>query len=520
MNPKYDSSSWSEDISFESKFPSLAQNLSAEVVVVGAGITGVTAAYLLQRAGKKVVLLEKGTIAGGVTSFSTGFLVNATEVFFHQIMKTHGFDSIKSYYDEEMKAIDLIEKIVREENIDCEFMRTDLFYYAKTDEDLELLKKEYEVLQKAGQDCEYSTCKDCIEISSTKGFLKLKNQAKFNPAKYVASLGKVLEKLGVEIYEKTNVEDVKQESDHAIVLANDFEVKAQNVILATHSPSTSINTLNSTKVIGNLTYVIEAKIPKGSLKEFLYEDTEKPYHYLRIDSLPKENFDRIIFGGEDNRVGEKVDAEEKYKNLEEELVRLLPKLSANPSTLDSRLRGNDTLEVVRKWSGEFYDSGDNLPLIGKVSDNIIVCTAYSGSGLPTGTMAAMIAKDIILENENPMIKILDPKRLMVSKDMLEQGFAAMKNFAQKIFTSPPEKNLEEMENDTGEIISINGRDVAVYKDKDGNITKVSPVCTHLGCSVIWNKDDKTWDCPCHGSRFSNSGEVMNGPATEPLEKIS
>jgi glycine/D-amino acid oxidase-like deaminating enzyme/nitrite reductase/ring-hydroxylating ferredoxin subunit len=500
--PEDNISSWVSATESKKSYPTLSENLETDVIIVGGGITGLTAAYLLQKEGKKVVLLEKGEIGSGETTYSTGFLTNATEVNFIDLIKKHSFDDLKTIWDAGKHAIELIDRIVKEENIDCEFVRTNLYMYAKSDRDKVKLQKEVEVLQKAGQEVDFSDCETCLGFA-TKGHLIHKNQAKFNPAKYILKLAEVNESKGVKVFEKSQVTSVENNQDFVEVKTENNTVKAKYAIIATHTPIVDTISISSMKLSAMQTYVIEAKVPKGSISEAMYLDNENPYHYLRIDSVD-ESSDRLILGGEDNKAGLKVDLETKFSALQNELKRLFPNL-------------NYTL--TKRWSGEFFDSLDNIPLIGKAEDRIIVCTGYSGNGLPTGTFAANLAKDIIIGNENPLEKILNPKRLILTKNVMKEGLNVAKNLFKGMFDKGEEINIEDIKPEEGIILNINGRKVAVYKDKDGNIKKVSPICTHLGCTVNWNAMTHTWDCPCHGSRFDTDGEVVNGPATKPLEEI-
>jgi glycine/D-amino acid oxidase-like deaminating enzyme/nitrite reductase/ring-hydroxylating ferredoxin subunit len=495
--------SWSPALN-DAHFPKLDTDLSCDVVIVGVGITGINAAYLLQQAGKSVVVLEQGQVSTGTTRDSTGFLNNEQDIYYKDFQKKHNTEDIRMFWQKGAEAINFIEQTIQNEAIDCGFTRVPLYLYSKNVEDAQELSDEYEALQDSGFPVEFNDCRRCLGFE-TFGHLIYADQAKFDPVQYVVQLSQKLDRSRCRIFENTLVETVENNEGKCITKTKDgITVTSDFAIIATHTPITSSISISSLKLIPYLSYVIEARIPKGAIAEALYIDNDVPYHYLRIDTLEGEEQDRLIFGGEDNEVSEESDANEKFSALEDELRRLFPDLQ---------------YELTKKWSGMFFDPVDGLPLIGKTEGNIIVCTGYSGNGLVNGTVAAMMSCEIISGQKPPLEELLNPDRMMVSKQSIKQGLFSAKQLVQKYLPGKNSKNPNDVLPDTGEIVSLNGKKVAVYKDHNGTVTKLSPACTHLGCEVGWDDKTKLWTCPCHGSRFSPKGEVKNGPAVKPLETL-
>lgn len=498
---KENQSPWVVAASNKPKYPKAEGTIHAEVAVVGANITGMVSAYLLHKSGHKVVVVERNETGYGETSFSTGFLTYATDIYLTELCENFGEKKAKAIWDAGNTAIDLIEKIVKEENIECEFKRVSQYLFTNEKEDLELLQKEVFKARKLGFPIEYKDCRNCLDFES-EAFIEFPNQAKFNPTKFVLKLGEILSARGVKIFEHSNVREIKNSEGKTNLLLKNAEIICDNVVLATHTPFTEPVKIEAMKLIPYITYVIEAEVEHGKIDEGLYLDTNDPYHYLRIDQI-NEDTDRLILGGEDNKVGEKRSSNP-HDNLENWLNKLIPDLK---------------YKIIRKWSGEIFESGDEVPLIGKINKTQLIGTGFAGNGLTFGTVTAMFASDYVNGKKADWHKAFEPNRVIVNGQILKHGLSAGMNLVKSMFEKGEEEDFDSMLPDSGQIVNIDGKKVAVYKNKKGEIIKLNPKCTHLGCTVGWNDIGKTWDCPCHGGRYYGEGKVQSGPPPKALERL-
>jgi glycine/D-amino acid oxidase-like deaminating enzyme/nitrite reductase/ring-hydroxylating ferredoxin subunit len=490
-------SRWIDDIKPEQIYPALEQDIETEIVVIGAGIAGITTAYLLAKAGKKVVLIDANNIASGETAFTTAFLTQSIDTSLQKLVERFGEQNAAVVWKNGETAMDKIEIISIEEGIDCGFKRCSAYIFASDEMGKKELENEVKIANKLGFKAEFIAEND-LKFENF-GYMKLDNQGKFHPRKYLIELTRVAKTLGAQVFENTKASEIKKDGDKYLVKVSKYEILARKVIVTTYNP---INA--SLHVLGNIkseqSYVLEVKIQKDSFAEAIYWNTESPYHYFRIDKY--EDYDTMIFGGEDHETGKDPDSKRHYDNLEE--------------YLKTKLNITD-YEILHTWSGQILSSGDGLPLIGETKDNLLVATGFAGNGMTFGTFSAMLFCDIILGNDNEYIDLYKPKRLNKHMNFFQQGVNYMKEIVEgRILKKADTNSIDSVVPDSGAVVEMDGKRFAIYKDAAGNITKLSPICTHLGCVVDWNNAEKTWDCPCHGSRYQKDGTVLNGPATKPL----
>lgn len=489
-------------------FPPLRQNARTEVCIIGGGIAGVMSAYLLNKAGKQVMLIDDGPIGGGETGRTSAHLSCVLDNRYQEIERLHGETGARLAADSHRTAIDLIEKIVHDENIDCDFERVCGYLFRAEQDDPEVIQKELNASQQAGLAVEM-TARAPIPTYNTGQALKFMGQAQFHPLKFLRALAVLLEKRGVTIHCNTRAHDFVG-GDHAHVkIDNDHTIQCQHIIVATNTPVNDRVVIH-TKQAAYRTYIVGAKIPKNSVPRALYWDTADPFHYARIvpiDSL----YDQLIIGGEDHKTGQADDAGKRFAALEEWTRKRFP------------IVGN----LDCQWSGQIMESQDGLGFIGRNpldADNVYIVTGDSGNGLTNGAIASLIFRDLITEQENPWVKLFDPGRVT----MRAGGTFAAENLnvaKEYLDWVTPGDDVEEDEIFSGEgaVIRQGMSKVAVYRDDNGEIFRMSAVCPHLGGIVHWNSAEKTWDCPCHGSRFNAKGDVINGPAhtcLKPVEKNS
>jgi glycine/D-amino acid oxidase-like deaminating enzyme/nitrite reductase/ring-hydroxylating ferredoxin subunit len=502
--PTASKSIWIDESPIDKTHNSLKNTVKADVCIVGGGITGVTAAYLLTKAGKKVVLLERDMIGGGETAYTTAFITYIFDEYLHDIVRHVGEGTARIVWESGKRAIDLIEEIVTKEKIDCEFKRVPAYVYTNTKKDKEkYLDKEVEIGKRLGFDISLFESKE-LGFKNTGG-MKICCQAKFQPLQYIQSLMKIAETNGAEVYEQTEVRDWENKGERVEVRTDKGTVEASYVLFATHAPINSAMNVQL-KLTPYQTYVIEGELPKNTLAEALYWDTEEPYHYLRIDKC--NTYDRFILGGEDHKTGQegKTTPQQRWDNLEKYLQTILPDIK---------------YEIKHRWSGQIYESVDGIPYIGSnpLHKNELLGTGFAGNGMTFGTITAKLCSDIVLKRSSDWLSVYNPSRISGAKNAVAAGVDYIKEMTMGRLFKRATVSEEDVEVDEGAVIEIDGKKVALYKDKDGTEPKLSAVCTHAGCIVDWNSAEKTWDCPCHGSRFSKNGEVLRGPARKSLERI-
>ena len=477
-------------------FPKLESNLHVDVCIVGAGIAGLSCAYELLKRGKSVAILDKGKVGMGETMRTTAHLVNVSDALFSEMKRLHGEDVAKLVVESHTKAIDEIEKISLEEGIRCDFERVDGYLFSDKKRELE---KEYGIMEDAG--LEHVSFSETVPIESfdAGSAIVFKDQAKFNPFIYISGLSKVVAEMGGRIF--TNSDAVKMEGGKkAFVKTKDHTVKCENIIVATDSPVNNLFTLHLRQAPYR-TYVISATIPENILEDALYWDTEDPYHYIRVDKVGGELL--LTAGGQDHRTGQENNEEKNFGELERWIRHRFP-----------------IGEIKYKWSGQIMEPNDRLAFIGRNpgdEDNVFIVTGTAGTGMTYGTIAGMLLSDIITGKKNKLESVYDPSRTTLGDipKTIEEGFKTTAPYLDWL-SSDDKKSLHPGE---GKVVSKGFEKIAVYKDENGNVNALSAVCTHLGCIVNFNNAEKSWDCPCHGSRFGLDGEVLNGPAIKPLSHV-
>lgn len=493
------------------EFETLSKNIETDILIVGAGIAGLTTAYLLSKAGRKVTVVEDGLIGSGESGRTTAHLTCALDDRYFEIEKVFGGEGAKTAAESHSGAIDLIEKIVREEKIVCGFERVNGYLFIHTTDTKENLKKEFEATQKAGLQTQWLDKVPALNAESSPCIL-FPNQGQFHIMYYLYGLANAISNMGGKIYTKTHARHINKSG----AACNGYEVKASQIVVATNTPVNDFVAIH-TKQFPYRTYVIGAKVPKGSLPHSLWWDTgdqdskwvKKPYHYIRLQDLDEEN-DVLIIGGEDHKTGqaddEKIPEVGRYNQLIEWAHKQFPMIK----------------EIVYQWSGQVVEPVDYMAFIGKNpgDDNIYIITGDSGNGMTHGTLGSQIVSDQILGTENKWAGLYSPKRmpLKVPKAYFAEVFNMVKQYGD--FLSKGDiKELNELLADEGAILSKGLQKIAVYKDENGYVQAFSAVCPHMGCVLQWNAEEKSFDCPCHGSRFTKDGVVINGPATANLERL-
>jgi glycine/D-amino acid oxidase-like deaminating enzyme/nitrite reductase/ring-hydroxylating ferredoxin subunit len=475
-------------------FPTLTSHKEADVIIIGGGITGLTAAMLLSDAGKKVILLEALQIGLGTTGNSTGNLYVTVDEHLSNIKKKWSADVMKAIVQSRTEALSLIEMTINKYNIDCDFYKTSFNYFAENlDEDIEkFLKEESEALTESGIKV-IAGSNPGLPFEAKKS-ITVEGQAQFHPLKYVRQLAEKL-KDKCEIYENSQVIDFDE--DKGTVKTKDGSVKAKHVIMATHTPK-GVYMVQS--VLGPYReHGVAAELLSGEMPKGIFWGLNQPKHSIRCFKDGDKNY--VIAIGDKYKTGQGEDTNEYLKRLENYLK---SHFNIGP--------------ITHVWGGQQYRSADGLPYIGKHSDAMYFLTGFATDGLVYGTLASMIVSDMIIGRENKWEGTYKLNRFTPIKSFKEFFKENADNFVQYLKDVPwgDVDSLKEVPKGEGRIIEKHGEKLAVYKDENGKSHVCSAVCTHMKCVVNWNPSEKTWDCPCHGSRFRTDGQVIEGPAVVDL----
>jgi glycine/D-amino acid oxidase-like deaminating enzyme/nitrite reductase/ring-hydroxylating ferredoxin subunit len=488
------------------RFQALQKNINVDVLVVGAGITGITTAYMLKKAGLTVALIERERVASIDTGHTTAHLTFVTDVGLHELAGNFGNDHAQAAWDAGAAAIEEIERIVQEEVIECEFTRVPGHLHVCidgfSDKVVSSLKKEAKLAAKLGFDATYL---DSVPYFSVPG-VRFPNQAKFHPRKYLRSLVMKLSGSGSHVFEKSAVTEFDTEKHRAKV--NGHWIGFDRVVMATNNPlvglaSVTSATLLQTKLSLYSSYVFGARVPSETVPEAMFWDTGDPYNYLRVDR--HRGFDYVVYGGEDHKTGQKRETQKAYARLLGRLKKIIP-----------------DAQVDHRWSGQIISTPDGLPYIGENAEHQFIATGFCGNGITFGTVSAMMALDWAMGQKNPWSDLfaVDRKKIKgATWNYLRENKDYPYYMIKDRIARPEADSVRKLKRGEGMIIGSRTKKIAAFRDRNGKVHKLSPVCPHLGCHVRWNTAESAWDCPCHGSRFKPGGEVIAGPAEEALSPL-
>jgi len=486
--------------------PRLHRDLEVDVCIIGAGIAGLTTAYHLLKRGLKVAVLERRDLNMGETGHTSAHLTNALDDGFQRLKSIYGLEGLKTAYRSHAMAIDDIQSICNSEGIHCEFRRVDGYLFLDSQTDPEFLTSELAAIHEIGGH-------DVTLVENTPNFnlgpsIKFPDQAQFHPAKYLNGLTQVIENLGGRIFSHTVAREIVGGENAHVKTENGCTVHAGHIVVATNVPVNNIVTTH-TRLIAYRSYCIAVEIPFGSVPDALLWDTADPYHYVRVFRDAENRKDFLIVGGADHRTGQERHPEYHYDQLK---------------TWTREVLKTDPL-VASQWSGQIIEPVDGLALIGKNpgdAENILIYSGDSGHGLTHGTIAGLLFSDLITGRPNEWKDLYDPSRVAFNWQSQATYVAENAKTAAQYFDwiLPGEKASEEdIAPEEGAIIRDGLRKIAVYRDANDNLHRFSAECPHLKGIVHWNTSEKSWDCPCHGSRFDVDGKVINGPAISDLEPV-
>lgn len=531
---------WINSEKNKEKYNKLEKNIETDICIIGGGITGISTAYYLTKENLKVTVLDMGKIGFQTTGNSTAKITSQHGLFYKYLKDSKGEDFARLYYDANEDAIKNIKKIVEKENIECDLECQSAYVLAANREEVQKVKDEVEVVRGFGGHAEYLEREDIdknLLILNPLAAIRFKNQAQFNSYKYTIELAKICKNLGANIYENTKVVDVRDEKDYYYLETEDgYKIKAKYLVITTKYPIINIPGFYFMKMYQSTSYGISIPV-KEKLFDGMYITSTNPKVSLRMAKVDnniikdvvdgdienyakqdKENKKQVkekqnskidyeyvlIVVGADHKTGEKTDLSNSYKKLENIAKQIYP-------------QG----KVENYWNTEDCITLDKIPYIGKYSsmwENAYVATGFNKWGITTSNIAANIITDMIIGRKNRYEDIFISTRVEPVKNRQEVGNMLKETVSSLVLKKfeLPESEQASLKNEEGKIIEIEGEKVGAYKDKEGRIYTIVPKCAHLGCELSWNNLDKTWDCPCHGSRYDYTGKMLYGPTVKDL----
>ncbi|WP_332632500.1 FAD-dependent oxidoreductase [Halalkalibacter flavus] len=493
---------WRDSVDLPS-FPSLEEDTAIDVAIVGGGISGITTAYLLSREGVKVALIEANELLNGTTGHTTAKITAQHGAIYDEFISHLGKVKAKLYYEAATDALQFIQNLVKEEQIDCDISSEDAYLYTTTNRGVNKLEKENEAYKTLGID---GGLVDSIPLKlPVKSALVMKNQAQFHPLKYLSYLVNKIKENGGKIFENTVAVDIKHQPKPVIMTRGGAKLTANHVVVASHFPFYDGGGLYFSRMYVERSYVLAAKVKKEECPDGMYLNVDSPSRSLRYTMRDGEKL--AIIGGEEHKTGQGINTQYHYEALEQYGMELFSEL-----------------DIQNKWSAQDMVTLDKLPYIGRINRthrNIYVATGYRKWGMTNGTLAGLLISDLILNRKNRYETLYRPSRFIADpsvKKFITNNADVAKQLLQGKFDKS-ELHPDDVKTDESAVVNVNGKRAGAYRDKEGHLHVVDTTCTHMGCEVHWNQGERTWDCPCHGSRYSYDGEVIEGPAKKPLKKI-
>src|SRR5262245_29171265 len=480
-------------------YPALDHDLKVDVAILGGGITGLTAAIHLVESGRRVAVLESDHLGAGTTGFTSGHLDATTDFPLHQMVFEFGETAASAVTTANREAIDQIELRCRRWP-DCDFRRIPSYAFTESSRGVEAIEKQFNAARKLGYSCSFT--RDVPLPFPCAGAVVASRQGRFHSVRYLRHLAAEISARGGLIFENTSGEPPRGGKPAKVETAGGT-VTAGSVIVATHAPYLGISEFDF-RVFSYQSYVMAARVHE-ELPDALFWDDADPYHYIRLAASDDPSL--LIIGGCDHKTGAPVDERQRFAELEQ--------YARDHFSVQS---------IEHEWSAQYLDPADGLPHVGKVPAmaNVYIATGFAGTGLTWGTVAGTLLARMIQGQRHPLESILAPGRLTVlssARDMIAENLDVMRRFVVDRFTAGEKLADEEIPPGCGRLVSRNGRVIAMYRDPSGALFRLSPVCKHAGCIVHWNEAERTWDCPCHGGRYTADGRRFNGPPASDLDPI-
>jgi glycine/D-amino acid oxidase-like deaminating enzyme/nitrite reductase/ring-hydroxylating ferredoxin subunit len=484
----------------ETDYPPLEGDVTVDVAVVGGGIAGLAAAFLLGDAGFSVAVLEMRRILKGVTGYTTAKLTSSHGIFYHDLILRFGAEKARMYADANQRAIDWVELTARERGIDCDFERTSAWTYTSREEEVRKVRFDYEAAHRLGLPVAFE---DSPSLPfGGKAAVRYDLQARFHPRKFLLGLAERFAEKGGMIFENTRARGF-EEGAPCTVRTNRGKIVARDVIIATNYPFV-YEGLYFTRLFPYRSYVVGIRAGNPPSRDMYYED--QPYHTVRPH--PADGGELILVGGEEHKTGFGGDTVERYRRVAEYARKYF-----------------DVASIDYWWSAHDADSADGVPYIGRLTQESMhayVATGFGGWGMTHGIIAGQLLADLIQGKKNPWSRLYNPSRVMVTGKTVGQfvmeNFSAVGHLVTANVSRGEKASPSDLRAGEGNVYSTGAGKAAISRDANGVLHAVSANCPHLGCIVRWNPAEQSWDCPCHGSRFDPGGEILQGPTVKKLKK--
>jgi glycine/D-amino acid oxidase-like deaminating enzyme/nitrite reductase/ring-hydroxylating ferredoxin subunit len=495
-------SPWQEGLPAISQPESGEADAIYDCLIVGAGITGLTTALLLKNAGKKTIIAETHTVGFGTTGGTSAHINTFADTTYKEAESAFGEAGAQLFADAINEGFAIIKSNIDTYQINCDYEGKPGYLYAEDEDQAKQLADIYKGALKAGVPVHYTE-----EVPTPVAYqqaLQFDNQAQFHPLKYLQGLQRAYLEAGGKLLENTKIEGLKNEGDIHIAQSDIISIRTRKVIYATHMPP-NMNVFNF-ECAPYRSYVMAVKLKSGQYPDALVYDMQEPYHYVRTHEIDGQQL--LLVGGLDHKTGHE-DAEKAFTDLEK-YIRKYYNVSS----------------VKYQWSSQYYVPVDGLPYIGQMpfaADGVYCATGYNGNGMMLGSVAGKILSDLVRKRPNPYADLFDPCRIKPVDgftEFVKENADVVYHFVAGRFGIKETDSLKRLLPGMGKVIEVDGKKIAAYRDDQGNIHALSPVCTHAACIVCWNSEEKSWDCPCHGARYDIDGQVLTGPATRDLSPIN
>jgi glycine/D-amino acid oxidase-like deaminating enzyme/nitrite reductase/ring-hydroxylating ferredoxin subunit len=490
---------WLDNIQFPN-YPPLKGDVKTEIVVIGGGIAGIMTAHFLKMAGQKFILIEKDKILHGVTGHTTAKLTSQHNLIYDYLINNFGKENAGLYAEANQTAIEKVATLIDERKIDCDFQRRNAYTFALTPEEKEMVQKETEVAKSLGLPASFIGKTDLP--FETLGAVCFENQAIFHPVKFLLALAETLTGEGGQIFENTRALSIGEGSPNKIN-TDRGQITAKGVIVATNFPIYDKCSFFA-RMWPRRSYALAARL-KGKPPQGYYISTSENYRSVR-PHFPDDNV--VLINGNPHKTGQAKDTVQKYHEM-----------------VNYAQRHFNIKSISWHWSTQDNFPNDRIPYIGRASlnsKNIWVATGFKGWGMSHGIVSGILLSDLVLGKNNPYKELFDPCRTTIktsAREFVKQNVNVAQKYISGHLSENESRNLKDIKNGEGKIMEIKGNKIAAYKDNQGKLHTLSPVCQHLGCIVAWNNAEKSWDCPCHGSRYTAEGKVIHSPTTKDLPKI-
>ncbi len=501
--PRFPESYWQASCEKLPEFPALQNNRETEAAVIGGGITGITTAYLLAKAGLKVILIEAGRLLKGTTGHTTAKITAQHDLIYDELIQREGKEKAALYYRANSDALSFIQSTIKQHNIECGFEQQDSIIYTNTDNGLSLLEKEHSAYNTLGISSSYQ---ESIPLPlPSMGAIAMHGQAQFHPLRYLSTLVKEFVNAGGEIVEHTTAVDIEHGTAVKVITRDGHHVSCRNIVSCAHFPFHDGGGFYFARMHADRSYVLGIKSAEP-YSGGMYLSADEPKRSIR--SVQTDSGDRLVLlGGQSHKTGQGICTINHYEELQR-----FAEQHFSPK------------EIAYRWSAQDLVTADKIPFIGPLTNaasRVFVATGYRKWGMTTGTAAALLLRDLLTDMKNPFAELYSPSRSVswhtvktLATDNVDVAKHLLSGKLEMVYKKP-----EELNKDEGAAVTLHGRRAGAYRDQEGQLHLVDTTCTHMGCEVEWNDGERSWNCPCHGSRFSFEGEVLEGPAKQPLTRL-